>query len=178
MYAIISALDQESSALVREIWQLLFDQCQLEGIFNFPTPHFSWFAADSLEVERVTPILRQIAAASDPIKVHTFGLGIFSGERPVLYLPVVKTQDLMDYHRNIWDQTQPYSENTRLYYSPVLWLPHITLAIKDLTLENLSCAVESVVGNPLFLTIRVENVMVVEQEGHEIGENLIRFDFD
>jgi 2'-5' RNA ligase len=178
MYAIISALDQDSSALVREIWQVLADRCQLRGIFNFPTPHFSWFAADSLEVERVKPILRQIAAASDSIKVHTFGLGIFSGQQPVLYLPVVKTQDLMDYHRNIWDQTQPYSENTKLYYSPSLWLPHITLAIKDLTLENLACALASIGGTPLTLTIRVENVMIVEQEGHEIGETLVCYAFD
>ncbi len=177
MIAIISALDAEAKKTVRGIWQELHDICQLQGIFNFPTPHFSWFSAEHLQLSRVEPILDQMAQDLDPIQVDAFGLGIFSGAYPVLYLPVVKTRELFAYHRRVWDQAQPYTTGTTLYYSPDLWIPHITLAMGDLTPEALPCAINALAFAPRQLTSRVDNIMVVEQKGRAIGQTLLRFDF-
>ncbi len=175
MIAIISALDQESSDQVRALWRTLEMACHLRGIFHFPTPHMSWFAAESLETSRAEPILQQLAESCDPFMVHTFGLGIFPGEHPVLYLPVVKSQTLLQCHNKIWNQTQPYSEETKLYYSPSFWLPHITLAIKDIDQDTLLCAVNAVVTRQLSLNIVLDNVMIVEQNGDEIGATIKTF---
>jgi 2'-5' RNA ligase len=177
MYAIISSLDEDSAAVVRELWKKLQGTCGLKAIFDFPTPHFTWFVADELDVSRTRPILDQIAQSLDPITVRTFGLGLFSGEHPVLYLPVVKTMVLMDYHREIWDQTQPYSDSAKLYYAPGMWVPHVTLALKDLDMGNLGCAVQSLGFGPLDLVIKVDHLMMVEHQDGEVGLMNERFDF-
>jgi 2'-5' RNA ligase len=177
MYAILSGLDKDSAKVVRGLWEKLREACGLEAIFDFPVPHFTWFVAEDLDVSRTRPILDQISQSLDPIKVRTFGLGVFSGDFPVLYLSVVKTMVLMDYHREIWDQTQPYSDSTKLYYAPSMWVPHVTLALKDLTRENLGCAVQTVSFDPLELVITVDHLMMVEHRQDGSAMENERFDF-
>jgi 2'-5' RNA ligase len=103
---------------------------------------------------------------------------MFSGDNPVLYLPIVKSMELSELHKEIWDQTQPYSDDAKPYYSPQLWVPHITLALMDLTQENLACAIDSIAFEPLELFLQVDNLAVVEQDGMEIGETLHQFKFE
>jgi 2'-5' RNA ligase len=97
---------------------------------------------------------------------HVFGLGIFSGDRPVLYLPIVKSQAMIDLHNQIWERLGSLADRANGYYSPAFWLPHITLAINDLRRENLACALESVAFEPVELTISVDNLILVVQKGN------------
>jgi len=172
MYAIISRLDPDSATIVSNLWRRLCKTCGLKEIYNLPTPHFTWFLAEDLDKERVIPLIRQIALMHDPFRVHTFGLGIFSGEKPVLYLPIVKSIEMIHLHRAIWNQIQPYGEDSKLYYSPRLWVPHITLALKDLTKENLACAVNAVAFDPIELFVTVNNLALVAYENESTGKTL------
>jgi hypothetical protein len=60
---------------------------------------------------------------------------------------------------------------------PEFWVPHITLAIKDLSRENLSCAIDAVAFDTLQLFIKVDNILLVEHGADEIGDTLGRFSF-
>ena len=162
MVAIISELDPVSSATVQVLWQRLRDTCGLTAIYDIPIPHFTWFLADEMEIEKAVSILSQIAARSDPLSIYTSGIGIFSGERPVIYLPIIKTVGLIELHRQIWDQVYAFSKEIKLYYSPTLWVPHITLAVKDLTKENLHCAVDQLTFEPFELIIAVDSLVIGE----------------
>jgi len=174
MYAIISTLDTDSAKIVSDLWQRLCKSCGLKEIYNLSTPHFTWFLAEGLDHGKVMPLIRQIASMRDPFKVHTFGLGIFSGEKPVLYLPIVKFVEMIHLHRAIWNQIQPYGEDPELYYSPRLWVPHITLALKDLTKENLACAVNAIAFDPIELFIAVNNLALVAYENESTGKTLLK----
>jgi hypothetical protein len=50
MYAIISELDKDSSVVVKDLWARLRDACGLRAIYDLPTPHFTWFVAESLDL--------------------------------------------------------------------------------------------------------------------------------
>lgn len=178
MYAIISELDPKSSATVSDLWRKLREACGLQAIYNIPTPHFTWFAADHLDFDQAAPVLSRIAENSESLTLHTFGLGIFSGEHPVLYLPMVKSKQMIALHNKIWDQVQPFGEDVQLYYSPKLWVPHITLALEDLNRDNLACAVNKIAFDPIELFVSVSNLAIAEHEDQSLGQILHQFYFD
>ena len=177
MYAIISELDTQSSDLVKDLWGRLREACGLLAIYKLPTPHFTWFVADTLDVAAVEAIIADLSARSKELTSYVFGFGIFSGERPVFYLPLVKSQAMTDLHNEIWSQVISYSQGRNRYYSPNFWLPHITLAINDITKESLACALESVAFEPVEMKISADNLIVVAQEDDPSSLALKQFRF-
>jgi 2'-5' RNA ligase len=175
MYAIISELDNDSSVVVKNLWARLRDACGLRAIYDLPTPHFSWLVAESLDLPRAKAIIADLAAHHLMLTSHVFGLGIFSGDRPVLYLPIVKSQAMIDLHNQIWNKLGPMADRANGYYSPAFWLPHITLAINDLRRENLACALESVAFEPVELTIAADNLILVVQKGNPPNNVLYQY---
>ncbi len=173
MFAIISELDADSSIAVKVLWNRLHQACGLEEIFKLPTPHFTWFSADELNIPQAASITADIADRSSCLSSYVFGLGIFAGENPILYLPIVKSQAMFDLHAEIWRLIQPHAERVNKYYAPAHWLPHITLAIKDLTFDNLACVLQSVAFEPVELTIAIDNFTIVSQAG-ELSSKALR----
>jgi 2'-5' RNA ligase len=178
MYAILSELDADSAVTVDMLWRRLCGACGAKAIFNIPTPHFTWFSADELEIPTVSSILAQIAEKSTVLTTYAFGLGIFSGEFPVLYLPLVKSEQMSKLHRQIWDQVYTYSQHPKKYYAAKFWLPHITLALNDLTQENLGCALNSIAFEKIELNINVDNLMIAEYQGENSGKILEQYQFN
>lgn len=178
MQAIISRLDSKTSTIVSNLWQKLCEECGLNAIYTIPTPHVTWFAADEIDLDLSLPLLAGIAEETKDFTLHTFGLGIFSGEKPVLYLPMVKTLEMIQLHCKIWEQVGPHAQEKKLYYSPKMWVPHITLALKDLTRENMACAVNAIGFDPIELYVVIDNLIVAEYEETNLGELLIQYDFN
>ena len=175
LYAVISELDNDSSVVVKSIWAKLRDACGLKAIYDLPTPHFSWFVAETLDLPRAKGIIADLAAQHLALTSHVFGLGIFSGNRPVLYLPIVKSQAMIALHNQIWDKLGSMAGLANGYYSPAFWLPHITLAINDLRRENLACALESVAFEQVELTISASTLILVVQKGNPPNNILFQY---
>jgi 2'-5' RNA ligase len=178
MQAIISRLDPKTSAIVSDLWQKLCKECGLNAIYTVPTPHVTWFAADEIDLDLSLPLLSEIADETKDFTLHTFGLGIFSGEKPVLYLPMVKTLEMIQLHCKIWEKVEPHSKEEKLYYSPKMWVPHITLALKDLTKETMACAVNAIGFDRIELYVVIDNLIVAEYEKTSLGELLYQYDFN
>lgn len=177
MYTIISEIDQKSSEIVKCLWGRLRDACGVKAIYALPTPHFTWFSAEALDIDETSSIIAELAARSRRLSTYVFGLGIFSGDQPVLYLPIVKTQAMIDLHNEIWQEVQDHCECPNGYYSPPHWIPHITLALRDLRRDNLACVLESVAFEPVEMTVTAENFIIVAQEGELVSEALHKYQF-
>jgi 2'-5' RNA ligase len=177
MYSIITELEEQAAIQVMHIWRRLHDACSLKGIFNYPNPHFTWFGMKEMDMECCSTVLDSLAKGTIPFSVHTSGLGIFPGEEPVLYLPLVKSAYLMDLHRQIWRKIQPYCTGIKDISLPEFWIPHITLAIQDLNQENLSCAIDSVGFKPVEIFTNADNLLIVKSDGNETGDTIERFQF-
>ena len=165
MLAIISILDPESDNAVKEIWHKLETYCGLSGILVFPFPHITWVGAVTCDNEVTIPTLDKFASTIPSINVKTTGLGIFSGENPVLYLPVIKDPDLVTFHQKIWELMNSCMSERIIHYDPDQWMPHITLAIKDATSERLACAVQLLCQSEFRLSINLDNLALVDQQG-------------
>jgi len=177
MFAIISELNPAASKDVNAYWRQLSKNCGLYAIFQMPTPHLTWMVCEELGVDQAASILTQITSHEGPLSSRTSGLGIFTDENPVLYLPIVKTQQMITLHQEIWNLLQPLTKTTNDFYSPDDWVPHITLALNDLTNDNLACAVNNLAFEQTEIKINIDNLSIAEYEKDIAGEIIKRFQF-
>jgi 2'-5' RNA ligase len=177
MHGIITLLDPPHYSQVENIWQDLEQHCGLSGVRVTPLPHFSWQIADEYDLQSLRPVLKEICEAASPFTVLTTGLGVFSGGVPVIYIPVVKNTRLILLHDLIWSATSEVSRQRNPFYSPDMWLPHITLAYGDVDQEKLRCAMSHLAFNDYNWEIPIDHLTLVYQTEGQEGWLRMRFDF-
>ena len=134
---VVALLDDEHTIAVKALWDELEKECGLTAILETPFPHVSWHVAEGYDIEPLEEKIAQIADQTPPFMIRTAGLGVFSNETPVVYIPVVKDPNLSRLHNWIWEEAQRFGKEIRQQYSPDQWIPHITLAARDVTREDL-----------------------------------------
>jgi len=177
MHGLVSLLDKTHYTLVEEIWQELEKDCGLEGIHVTPLPHFSWQIAEDYDWDALSLALQDIAAKAQPFTVRTGGLAFFPGERPVAYIPVVRTRELSEIHEMMWERTSPISTSASPYYSPPFWMPHISLAYSDLNAENLHCLLNKLAFRAFNWEIEIDNLTLIYEPDGTIGQIRYRVEF-
>ena len=173
MHGLVSLLPEPFYKQVEQIWQTLESAAGLNGIRVTPYPHFSWQIAEDYDLERLKPILERIASQTQPFAVHTSGIGLFSGERPVIYIALVKTLELMRFHSMVWEKALETSSMASPYYSPGNWVPHISLAYGDVTIENLGQTMKILAFQSYAWEMQIDNFAFIYEPQGEIGQ--IRF---
>lgn len=177
MFVLISELDQQSTERVQHLWQQLRIECGLKAIYELPTPHLTWFVAEELDILKSLSIIDRLTSETCGFETHCFGLGLFTGARPVLYLPLVKNQAMIDIHQKVWEQLTQCSDKLNKYYEPKFWLPHVTLAVNDVSVEKLYCAIKLLGQETLEIKISIENMIVVAQGADPSNEVMHQFRF-
>jgi 2'-5' RNA ligase len=163
MNGIASLLNDPHKTQIEAIWQELEEKCGLIGVRITPFPHFTFQVVEAYDQARLEPILQELAHHAQPFRVHTTGLGVFTGEVPVIYLPVVKNDLLLHFHKLIWDRTKDVAQGISPYYAPDLWMPHITLGYGDVTNFNLGCAMDALAFRDFNWQIDVDNLTFIGQ---------------
>ena len=169
MLAIASLLDPINDEQIKGLWRLLEEKCGLTGIQETPSPHFSWIGCEDMQLEKAHRRLEKIGKQIGPFKIKTAGLGIFPGRIPVLYISIVKTAELMKFHRLIWKELEKYLIVPTEYYRPDRWMPHITIAYGDLNPDNLACALHDLAFEAQVYDIDVDNIAVMYHTEEGIG---------
>lgn len=169
MFAIASLFDLHANALTWALWNRLEEGCGLAGIKATPYPHFSWLSYEDMDWKAVRTKLGDVSTTEKPFQVQTAGLGLFTGARPILYIALVKTPQLLSIQRKIWRNVKPALVHPNPYYSPQRWMPHITLAYGDLNSENLPCALRNLLNEPLDFGMEINNISVIFQTEFAVG---------
>ena len=169
MEGIVSLLDPPHAQQVKDLWAELEARFGLRGVLAFPYPHVSFQISEGYSFATIRVRLQDTAARFKPVKVHTTGLGLFMRPAPVLYVPVVRATALDRIHRLLWKAFPPLQGNGG-YYSPNLWMPHITLAVGDLKAEMLPELVNLLAERDFHWEITLDNLTFAEQtpEGFKI----------
>lgn len=177
MHGLVSLLPSPYYEQVEAIWKELEDECGLMGIKVTPYPHFSWQIAQDYDFERLKQILGEVASAARPIRVVTAGLGLFTGPRPVIFISIVKTAALMDFHTRMWARTQEASQNASPYYSPQAWVPHISLAYEDVDKTNISAVMGRLVFRSFSWEMTIDNLDLFYELNGELVTLKYQFQF-
>ncbi len=170
MHAVVSLLDPDHYALLEQYWRELEYECGLTGIYFTPIPHFSYHIGAEYDFKRLEPVLADLALEAEPFTVRTSGLGIFSGAVPVLYVPIIKSMELAQFHKKVWERVHPISIGASPHYSPEVWTPHITMAYGDVDRDKLACAVQRLAFQSFDWTIAVDHLALVYQYTGEVGK--------
>lgn len=175
MQALASLLNPAATHQTQAIWQRLEQTCGLAGIKMTPLPHFSWQGAEEYNQDRVEEIVHGLVTRITPFTVVANNLGIFPGRNPVLYLGLAKSRRLLEFHEMIWKAVEPEAMRPNPHYRPDNWIPHITLAYRDVNPNNLACAVQELAFQPVWLEIQVDHLALIYEQESRIG---IRFRYD
>jgi 2'-5' RNA ligase len=177
MHGVVTLLDPENTKRVEAIWTSLDSQCDLRGISVTPFPHFSYQIANDYDWDRVAGVLREICTNTKPFDVHTAGLALFTGESPVIYVPVVRSAELSRLHELVWNRLDPISIEASPYYAPQFWMPHISIAYSDVDRHALICAVKHLAFQPHNWIIPVNNLTLIYEPDGEVGTKKYQFPF-
>ena len=170
MHGLVSLLDKKHYALVEAIWQALDNDCGLTGIHVTPLPHFSWQIVEDYDWDALEVVMAEIASAARPITVHTNGLALFTGESPVVYIPVVRSKVLSEFHELIWERMEPIGIRPSLYYAPPFWMPHISLAYSDVEIQKLHCLMEKLAFRTFNWEIKIDNLTLIYETEGTVGQ--------
>lgn len=174
MQAIATLLDRNADEKTQEMWHALEKACGVSGVKIPKDPHFSWFVAEKYDAAGVKQEFASLAGELDPFEIHTDGIGLFTGARPILYVPIVKTRRLLELHERIWNLLYPLGKIVSEVYQPRYWIPHITIASDDSSLVNWSCIFEALLHLELTMTIPVNNLALIYSEEQSAGINFVQ----
>jgi 2'-5' RNA ligase len=135
MLAITSLLDTKHCDLVNTIIQDFEKEFGLKQVQATPMPHITFLVAQTYNLPLVKSYLRRLCSSLRPLHGYTTGIGVFPGKKPVIYIPVLRTQPLNKLHSQLYQDISKMSLEIGPYTKPKLWLPHISLAVGDTSLE-------------------------------------------
>ena len=177
MNGIVSLLPQPYYSEVEKLWDQLEENFGLNGIRVTPFPHFSWQIGEAYDEPLLRETLENISTQTSAFTVQTTGLGVFSGAQPVIFISLVKSPQLIEFHQKIWQRLESCGTGISPYYNPENWVPHISLAYSDVTQKNIGLVMESLSFRTFNWTFEVNNLVYIEEPDGEVGTIRIRTDF-
>ena len=169
IYALASLfqLDQVTSA--NSTWEAI------QGVFTHAEveltalPHFSWHVASEYDLTGLTKIISELVKGFEPFSINVTGIGIFTGQIPVLYLPVTKTPAVTELHSEMWTQVEPFSMDVNQNYNPHIWIPHITLTNENASDDAICRVITDLAYIPLRMQLTVDHLAVIYRNERTSG---------
>jgi hypothetical protein len=168
--ALVTLLDHEHADAVRAIWWDLESEFGITTRYVKPFVHFSYHVvADEYDLEHLGPTLDELSEACSSFTVKTTKADVFLGAEPVVFVSVTRSPELDRLHKEIWARCTPGFGVGLPYYSPEVWVPHITLAQGPRAAENLPEIMKLLDARDLAWDLQINNLAVIEDGGQERG---------
>lgn len=165
MIAIASLLDKRNSDRVNELTDLIEQKFGLSGVKMTPYPHLTLLTAEVVDMEELKQYLEMTCYEAEKFTIRTTGLGIFPGTNPVVYIPVLRTPPLNSLHKQLHTDISEMCTEMGLFYNTNLWLPHITLALGDTSLEVLGPLLTFLSEFNFDWEITLDNLIILQKCG-------------
>ena len=133
---VVSILEGEAYQEIKKMWRLFEKEYDSKAIQNFPHPHLSFQAGISEDLKTIDAKLNILSSEINPFPITLGGIGTFEKPERVIFLSVTRAETIQRIHKKISDLLQKYCLQTFKFYTPSNWLPHVTLAQGDLTLNQ------------------------------------------
>ena len=165
MLAITSLLSPPHVAHINLIIKRLEEKFGLDDVQATLDPHLTYQLAGVKKLSSLKKVLAEVAATTPPFPAFTTGLGVFPGARPVIYIPVLRSDALNALHHRILAATAPLCLRTDRFSTPDCWLPHISLALHDTTPDLLGPVLRYLNKETYNMHIVIDNIAILRQEG-------------
>jgi 2'-5' RNA ligase len=122
----------ERDELLR-FWNVFETEYNSIGVQSFDHPNLGFQGGRCSNIDMLKDELLNLSVVLSPFEVIVEGFGFFEAPSKVVYLKVQKTDELIDLHKKINNSLANCCENLFKFYTPENWVPHITLAMDDLS---------------------------------------------
>ena len=133
---VLSLLEGPARQEALRLWQLFETEYDSRGVQTFAHPHLTFHAGTCLDVSELEVALTKLCQEFHPFEVLIDRLGYFDEPTPVIFMRVVPTPQLLALHRQIGEFMGFHCVGLYEHYLPDRWVPHVTLAMGDLTPAN------------------------------------------
>lgn len=135
----------------------------LRSVMLNPLPHISYCIFEETTVTS-DPMLEEIASVMGAFSAKTEYLGIFTGERPVIFIGVAKSPKLASLHKSLCKVLCEAVDSKAAVYSETHWIPHITLAYgDDVNRSNIGPVMERLAFKDFHHEFVIDNLAVLEE---------------
>ena len=165
MLAITSLLPSPASDHINALIKSLETEFGLDDVQATPEPHLTYQIVEPTDWATLKTALRAIAAATPPFVAHTTGLGMFPGDSPVIYIPVLRSDALNELHHQVVNAVGSLCSRTDKFSAPDLWLPHVSLALHDTTPELLGPVLQFLNNQTFNMELVINNLAILRPEG-------------
>jgi len=163
MLAITSLLDSKHTVIVNTIINDFEKEFGLKQVQATPEPHVTYLTTDALDVSLLKNYLERTSNCHRVFHMYTTGIGVFPGEHPVIYIPVLRTQPLNKFQSALYKDISKLSTETGTFSQPKIWLPHISLALGDTTVELLTPIFKYLAQYNFDWEIPIDNLTIYKQ---------------
>lgn len=130
---IASLLTGNARNEVLHFWRVFEIEYSSIGVQSFDHPNLGFQGGSCSDIHLLKDELSNLSMSLSPFEVKIEGFGFFETPSKVVYLNVLKTDELIDLHKKINNLLVKCCENLFDFYTPENWVPHLTLAMNDLT---------------------------------------------
>ena len=134
---VLSLLEGTLLAEARRLWKLFETEYGSTGAQAFDYPNLTFQGGICDDVEGLAGALAGMCQQTAPVEIIVDGLGYFETPAPTVYLKVQRTEELQHINRAVNAVLSATCVHVAEYYLPERWVPHVTLAMGDLTPHDL-----------------------------------------
>lgn len=128
-HAVELYFDEETENGVRRLWRALADAGTEDSQHALGLrPHLSVTVAEGVDTEDMRDLMADWAARTPTFPVTLSSIGVFPGERGVVFLAPTPTSLLLGIHADFQAAFAPVLGRQQAYYRVGRWVPHVTLA--------------------------------------------------
>jgi hypothetical protein len=169
--AVVGLLDEDSEQRVEQLWAQLDERFAVRDLRSrVPWPHVSFVVAEQIG-DGLADIVRAVAERQEPIEFLAPSWSVYTGPRPLLpaiVRAVVRRPALEAAFGQISAAVEPHVTDVSPRTRPATWNPHISLAFRDLPIEQVGAVVQCLADNdgPAWEGRITRLALIVDDDGH------------
>lgn len=164
MPGVIALLDPAHSAKVEALWDTMAREFAVPRGYSGGIPHITFHLGNHDVDAGADKVVETVARRTPPLVITTAGVGVFGGSPPVLYLAVARTTEVAALAAELSDALGAAGfPSSDPYFAPEKWIPHITIAHRNLTGLDLGPLLAWLVQQPLAWEIALSSLSIARE---------------
>ncbi|NOK61896.1 MAG: hypothetical protein GFH27_549289n409 [Chloroflexi bacterium AL-W] len=161
VYGVSSDLTGNAYDAVMVLWRYLENHYGLRMVQAAIRPHMTYVVGECRKPRALATKLDEIAFKIEPHEIHIDGIDVFEGPHPVVFLKVAKTAYLEQVYHQLHDAMTEAGMSVQKQYQPAQWVPHVTLAFRDVPPQSLTPIVQELAALSYHVKSRLASVDLI-----------------
>ncbi len=169
LIGIVGILQGQSAALVKKIWKDFEKKYGTVKVQSFPHPHITFQGGLTSNLNELKSAFEKFGNEVSPFQLKAEGIGYF--ENNIIYIKINRKKEILNLNKNINHFLKSHCDELVEQYSPLNWVPHITLAMEDIKkkdfknalkdLENFNLTFSETVGHLTLVKLQKDNTIKI-----------------